>query len=51
MSDIKTIRAFFLGFVSVSITVLGLTNSNVNLKRMHQLYIVHVISIDDLFSH
>ena len=27
-----------LGFASVNITVLGLTNPDVNLKRMHQLY-------------
>ena len=26
------------GFASVNITVLGLTNSDVNLKRMHQLF-------------
>ena len=27
------------GFASVNITVLGLTNPDINLKRMHQLYI------------
>ena len=27
-----------LGFASVKITVLGLTNPDVNLKKMHQLY-------------
>ena len=31
---------FFLLFASVNITILGLTNRDVNLKRMHQLYIV-----------
>ena len=55
MSYNKTIGAFFfglhqdkstlesdvhLGFASVNISVLGLTNPDVNLKRMHQLYIV-----------
>ena len=53
MSYNKTIDVFFfgkhqvkstlesdvhLGFASVNITVLGLTNPDVNLKRMHQLY-------------
>ena len=28
----------YLGFASVNITYLGLTNTDVNLKRMHQLY-------------
>ena len=27
-----------LGFASVNITILRLTNSDVNLKRMHQMY-------------
>ena len=27
-----------LGFASVNITLLGMTNPDVNLKRMHQLY-------------
>ena len=55
MSYNKTIGAFFfglhqyyltlesdvhIGFASVNITVLGLTNTDANLKRMHQLYIV-----------
>ena len=41
MSYNKTIGAFF--FASVNITVLGLTNPDVNLKRMHQLYIAKLI--------
>ena len=38
-----TIGAFILGFTSVNITVLGLTNPDVNLKRMHQLYDVIIL--------
>ena len=34
----KRIGAFFFDFASVNITVLGLTNPDVNLKRTHQLY-------------
>ena len=34
-----------LGFASVNISVLGLTNSDVNLKRMHQLYIDSHIAV------
>ena len=51
MSYNKTIGAFFLesdvhlGFPSVNITVLGLTNPDVNLKRMHQLYNVVVAAV------
>ena len=33
----------YLGFASVSITVLGLTDPDVNLKRMHQLYNVAIL--------
>ena len=55
MSYNKTIGAFFshqdkstlesdvhLGFASLNITVVGLTNPDVNLKRMHQLYNVPI---------
>ena len=36
--NITTIDVFFYSFASMIIAFLGLTNPDVNLKRMHQLY-------------
>ena len=60
----KTIGAFFfglhqdwstlesdvhLGFAFVNITVLGLTNPDVNLKRMDQLYVMYFSIFENRF--
>ena len=38
------------GFASVNITVLGLTNPDVSLKRMHQLYNVNLKRMHYLYD-